>query len=269
MFYGASRKPDEKIIKPSIAIPLINSGTSLYAALTIFSFLGYVSKQLGIPISEIPTGGEDLAFIAYPGLMTLLKGSNFWAIMFFCMLFTVGIDSVFSMFDFSICYVYDFFPTIRQKMRREVYVLIYTITFFLLGLFFVRENGYWLFTLFNNYAAYQTLLFLLVGEILIVGYYFGLDNLEALMMKRTGEKFPFFVKFMVKYVTLALATVIMVTSFINEFQADWSGEPGWAKFLARLLIFFPICFTFVGFFFQINTPTLDDLIMDQYGMTME
>lgn len=102
LYYGTARKPSDKIVGVSYYIPLINSGTSLYAALTIFSFLGHVSKETGIPIEEISEGGLDLAFIAYPGLLSMLKGSNFWSIVFFIMLTTVGVDSVFGMFDFTI-----------------------------------------------------------------------------------------------------------------------------------------------------------------------
>lgn len=102
LYYGTARKPNDKIVGVSYYIPLINSGTSLYAALVIFSFLGHVSKKTGIPIEDISEGGLDLAFIAYPGLLSMLKGSNFWSIVFFIMLTTVGVDSVFGMFDFTI-----------------------------------------------------------------------------------------------------------------------------------------------------------------------
>jgi SNF family Na+-dependent transporter len=74
----------------------------------IFSFLGHVATKLNVNIDEIPIEkGEELAFIAYPGLMTLLPGSNFWSIVFFLMLFTVGIDSVFTMQEFTLAYILD------------------------------------------------------------------------------------------------------------------------------------------------------------------
>ena len=57
LFYASAREPDAKIMKSSLWLPIINSATSIFAALTIFSFLGYVSKTLDIPIEDISDGG--------------------------------------------------------------------------------------------------------------------------------------------------------------------------------------------------------------------
>ena len=57
LFYASARKPDAKILKSSLWLPIINSATSIFAAVTIFSFLGYVSKELDIPIQDISDGG--------------------------------------------------------------------------------------------------------------------------------------------------------------------------------------------------------------------
>ena len=42
----------------------------------------------------------DLAFVAYPGLLGTLDGANVWAVIFFMMLVTLGVDSVFATVDF-------------------------------------------------------------------------------------------------------------------------------------------------------------------------
>lgn len=43
-YYASARNPTDKIIRSCFCIPIINSMTSIFASLTIFSFLGYVSK---------------------------------------------------------------------------------------------------------------------------------------------------------------------------------------------------------------------------------
>lgn len=183
MYYGTARKTTDKVINSSFWLPLINSATSLYAALVIFSFLGHISKTTGIPIGEISDGGLDLAFIAYPGLMTLLSWPNFWSVCFFLMLVSVGIDSIFGMFDFSLVYFADMFPAIRRKLRIEVYVLIACIVYFSLGLIFTMNSGFWLFKLFNSYAAGLTILYTMIAEIILVAWVFGLDRLDSLLQK--------------------------------------------------------------------------------------
>lgn len=112
MYYGSARKANDRILKASFFIPLANSLTSIYAALTVFTFLGHVSFITGKDISEISVEGMDLAFVAYPGLLGQLAGSNFWAIIFFLMLVTLGVDSVFGMVDFTQQMFIDMFPRI-------------------------------------------------------------------------------------------------------------------------------------------------------------
>jgi len=41
--------------------------TSLLASCTVFSVLGYLSHETGVPIEEVAkTGGPGLAFVSYP-----------------------------------------------------------------------------------------------------------------------------------------------------------------------------------------------------------
>lgn len=117
IMYATYRKKNQKIIKSSIAVPLINSATSMLASLVLFSFLGHMSHVNNISIDDIPISGLELAFVAYPALLTQLPGANFWAVMFFIMLVTVGIDSMFAGADtmctllYGIWHKYDFIPS--------------------------------------------------------------------------------------------------------------------------------------------------------------
>jgi SNF family Na+-dependent transporter len=106
IMYSSYRKKNEKVMRSSIIVPLVNSATSILAALVLFSFLGHMSYKFKIDIDDIPIKGLDLAFVAYPALLTQLPGSNFWAVLFFVMLVTVGIDSLFGNVDTVISIIY-------------------------------------------------------------------------------------------------------------------------------------------------------------------
>lgn len=156
MYYGSARKQTDRIVTASFWIPMANSATSLYAALTIFSFLGHVSELKGIPISDVATSGPTLLFVAFPSLLALLPGPNWWAVIFFAMCVCLGVDSVFGFFDYYIQMAEDAFPSIikKYKIRKEVQVLAITIFSFIWSLMFVVEGGLWNFDLFDANAGH-------------------------------------------------------------------------------------------------------------------
>ena len=74
----------------------------------------------------------DLAFVAYPGLLATMGGANFWALIFFLMLVTLGVDSVFGNFDFYQTFISDLFPIILKKNeKRSLLYLPYMLLLYL------------------------------------------------------------------------------------------------------------------------------------------
>ncbi|XP_023214582.1 sodium- and chloride-dependent glycine transporter 1-like [Centruroides sculpturatus] len=79
--------------RDSLLIPIINCSTSIFAGLVVFSIIGYMSYETGKPIEEVVSQGPGLAFVVYPEAVSRLPLSPLWALLFFFMLFTIGLDS--------------------------------------------------------------------------------------------------------------------------------------------------------------------------------
>jgi len=98
----------QKIFFPSIALPTMNFLTSMFAAVTLFSYIGHASLKSGIPISEMPIEGQELAFVAYPAILNSFPFAQFWSILFFIMLVSIGIATEFAYFDSAATILYGF-----------------------------------------------------------------------------------------------------------------------------------------------------------------
>lgn len=109
MYYGTARGKNDSLVGASLWIPAANSATSLYAACTIFSFLGHVSNVAGKDIDTIATSGPTLLFVAFPSILNFFSGANFFAIIFFLMAVFLGVDSAFGWVDY---YAHFFVTTI-------------------------------------------------------------------------------------------------------------------------------------------------------------
>ncbi|KAF2985940.1 hypothetical protein EK904_002097 [Melospiza melodia maxima] len=110
------------LCRDTFIVTLGNAITSILAGFAIFSVLGYMSQELGVPVNQVAKAGEakrrcfplpplsgsattfspccplpppgpGLAFVVYPQAMTMLPLSPFWSFLFFFMLLTLGLDS--------------------------------------------------------------------------------------------------------------------------------------------------------------------------------
>lgn len=81
------------LIRDALLTSFINSATSFCAGFVIFSVLGYMAHSSGQSIQAVATEGPGLVFIVYPAAIATMPGSTFWALIFFMMLLTLGLDS--------------------------------------------------------------------------------------------------------------------------------------------------------------------------------
>lgn len=98
-----------------MVVTTLDTFTSLLAGFTIFAILGNLSHELGIEdISTVVRGGTGLAFISYPEAISKFTiAPQFFSIVFFVMLFVLGIGSEAGLTSALICIIHDQFPKLR------------------------------------------------------------------------------------------------------------------------------------------------------------
>uniref|UniRef100_A0A8C2UDZ6 Transporter n=1 Tax=Coturnix japonica TaxID=93934 RepID=A0A8C2UDZ6_COTJA len=161
-----------------IMLCFLNSATSFVAGFAIFSVLGFMAREQGVPIAEVAESGPGLAFIAYPTAVTMMPASQLWSCLFFLMLIFLGLDSQFVCVESMVTAIIDMFPGVfRKKGRRELLILAIAVMCYLLGLLLITEGGMYIFQLFDYYAASGTcLIFLAIFEVICVGWVYGANR---------------------------------------------------------------------------------------------
>ncbi|NXG53230.1 S6A12 protein, partial [Psilopogon haemacephalus] len=175
---GSYNKYTNNCYRDCIMLCFLNSATSFVAGFVIFSVLGFMAAEQGVPISEVAESGPGLAFIAYPTAVTMMPVSQLWSCLFFLMLIFLGLDSQFVCVESVVTSLIDMFPRVlRKKGRRELLILAIAVICYLLGLLLVTEGGMYIFQLFDYYAASGTcLLFLSIFEVICIGWVYDLTS---------------------------------------------------------------------------------------------
>lgn len=74
-------------------VSTLDTITSIIAGLVIFSGLGAMAHNLNVEVKDVVKGGPGLAFVVYPEALSKLPLAEVWSVLFFFMLFILGMDS--------------------------------------------------------------------------------------------------------------------------------------------------------------------------------
>jgi solute carrier family 6 amino acid transporter-like protein 5/7/9/14 len=205
-----------------------NSATSIYAGFAIFSYLGYMAHTLEMPLNDIVSSGPGLAFIIWPEAMSKLSNTVWicalFSIIFFAMLYSLGISTMIVTVE-TICTSFlDIFPTYRK--RRPIVVCCTIVALFFVGLPLVTKNGIYWFQVCDDYAASYSLVVSAICEMLVISHVYGLERLASDIRMMTGQDLNKFFRTMWSYVT---PSILIVTLAFNVFMHNFTSFTFYGK----------------------------------------
>ncbi|XP_077404815.1 sodium-dependent neutral amino acid transporter B(0)AT3-like [Vanacampus margaritifer] len=222
----------------ALLVGLINSGTSLYASIAIFSILGFKANndlencqddyvKMAMEIAqqhnfEIPgedvkynwlveylnttypqvtaslqecklstfldqsASGTGLAFITFTQAVLEMPYSQLWAVLFFLMLFSLGLSSMFGTLEGVLNPIREL-KLVPKWVSVELWTGIVCLTAFGFSLLFTLGSGnYWV-EVFNTYVGSIPLLIVAFFEVIGVSYIHGIKRFSNDIFLMTGK----------------------------------------------------------------------------------
>lgn len=239
ILFSKYRHKEESIMTTSLIVPISIIIFGIICSITNFCFLGNFSKNIGIPIDKLPINGSDLAFVTYPAALNLLPWPNFWSIIFFTMLVTLGIDTQFTFAEQVSYYLHKFVLSSRGYDKFQSASILCAINT-IFGIIFCFGNGIYIFEIFDNYVTLFSLFIISVVECLILGHYIGEEKLQKMSIEYTNETIPeYFIQFYrVYYPVIGLLFVFL--SFIKLLHDSEHYTVTWPLVLKIFIIVFPM-----------------------------
>ena len=219
LMFATFRKKEYKVYSNTLFMTLANYLTGLLAAVVIFSYLGFFSKQTNVSIDELPLNGPELIFLSFPASLDLLPFTRFWLFLFFFSMILIGIDSQFALIEVLGFIVIDYKFKWKGKLISEKILRLFICMFFMIfGIIFSTRKGFKILTFFSNYIV-----FLPISFSSFINYYVfykkghfkkNMKNLKFF----TDEKIPDWIFFCLDYIVPFSYLFIIIGFFFNAYR---------------------------------------------------
>ena len=114
--YASYTEDNIDLISSGLSVIIANCAFENFAALGVFSILGYMSLQSGTPVSEIISQGTTLIFVAYPQVFNILGTIGLiLGPMFFFSVYIAGVTSMLSSFEVLSISIQNKFALTRRR----------------------------------------------------------------------------------------------------------------------------------------------------------
>ncbi|KAL4224062.1 hypothetical protein ACF0H5_017519 [Mactra antiquata] len=234
---------------------IINCFTSLMAGFVVFSVLGYMGHILNKAVEDLAEEGPGLVFYVYPEAISTLTGSVFWAIIFFLLLITLGLDSTFGGLESVITAICDLSPKLER--RRELVVAAVVLYCFLGGLATTTYGGQYVITLLDTHAAPVALIFICFVEAIAVNWFYGVQRFSDDIEKMLGFQPGLYWKICWCFICPAFLMLLFVLSIVayQGLELDGYRFPPWSEMVGWMItISSPLCIPGYMVYLFITTP---------------
>ncbi|XP_023323815.1 sodium- and chloride-dependent glycine transporter 2 [Eurytemora carolleeae] len=238
---GSFNKFNDRIHIDTQIVPIIDFFTSIVASIVVFSLLGHREHSTGVSIQETVTGEQALAFISIPEALEQIPTPNLWSIIFFLMLFILGLNCQYVLFEVILTTLKDLFPMLWS--HQEILTCLLSTSCFLLGLPCISEKGQRVLEIMDLYGTKITVIIVGLVELLMVMWLYGVQrfcrDIKCMVGVSPGFYFQICWSLFCPLVLVILIIFCLIpwspTAIIYSLKPDWALKIGWSLFGLSLI----------------------------------
>uniref|UniRef100_A0A8C8IKM4 Transporter n=1 Tax=Oncorhynchus tshawytscha TaxID=74940 RepID=A0A8C8IKM4_ONCTS len=201
--------------RDAIVTSLVNCLTSFMSGFVIFTVLGYMAEKRNVNVEDVARDkGPSLLFITYPEAIANMTGSTFFAIIFFVMMITLGLDSTFGGLEAIITAVMDEYPGYLAN-RRELFVLGLVVVCFLGSLSTLTNGGAYVVKLLEEFGVGSSIIAVGFLEAIAVSWFYGITRFSNDIKSMLGYSPGLFWKVCWVAISPAFLAYIIVSSLLK------------------------------------------------------
>ncbi|MBQ6511844.1 sodium-dependent transporter [Methanobrevibacter sp.] len=242
--FSSYTKKDIDLVTSGLYVVIANCAFENFAALGVFSILGYMSLQSGTSVSNLVSQGSSLIFVAYPEVLNVLGNTAFiLGPLLFLTVYIAGITSMLSSFEVFSC-------SIQNKLgfSRKRTTTILCIVGGIISMLYASSAGEYMVSITDLFVNNIAILFSVVVECLLFSWMFNSERLIGFLNSRSNSlKIGKWWLMLVRYVVPVLISVIWLGG-VYELAISGSWE------VLSLLILLSVIVLILALIFTVLPP---------------
>ncbi|XP_071126480.1 sodium- and chloride-dependent glycine transporter 2-like isoform X1 [Mytilus edulis] len=232
--FASYNKFHDNMYGNAMIVPAVNCGTSIFAGFITFSTLGFMALNKGTTVDKVLNQGPGLVFITYPEAISSFPISPVWAVLFFLMLFTIGIDTQFGTIETVLSALTDEFPKLFRR-RKVLLTGVICLIEFILGIPLVMQGGMYVLQIVDWYCAIFSVMTVCILETIIIGWIYGANRFYEDIELMIGRKPCIWWSICWKFITPVILVMMLVfnmtqitpVSYGTYQYPQWAIAVGW------------------------------------------
>ena len=210
--YASYTKDDSDLVSNALWVTVANCGFENFAAIGVFSILGYMSLQSGVAVPDLVTQGTGLVFIVYPTVFNVLGD---WASvigpLFFFTVYLAGLTSILSTIEPLSFSIQNKFGWSRNKTMTILCVFGAAVS-----MIYATAMGSYILGIADTFVNQIAILIGVIFECIIFAWIFKAENIiPKLNAKSKSIKLGKWWLVVVKYVLPIFISIVWVGGILE------------------------------------------------------